>query len=274
MGRDNTHKEMVIATSQPENFHTDPAIWKKLSNQGFTLIPCRGKRPIEDNWNKACVEKKPFYPCEYIGLNAAIACGPASGIIGLDIDDIQLFVSYAKQHNLNLPLTREHQTGSGKSHHIFRYPQDGRKYGNRSIKQGGFDIKGFGGCLMAPGSIHPDTGQLYEISMDVPIAEAPDWLLKLALHEDVKDQSFQTTSPKWNGSLDDLNITTATKLLIKNGVPKGQRSEALFSVISSLIRTGLSDSDIHAIIGNNPIGEKYHEKGPGKDMWLHGEMGS
>lgn len=251
---------------------TDPAIWKKLADQGFSLVPCQGKKPVEKNWNDACLEKRPFCPCEYIGLNAAIACGPASGVIGLDIDDIQRFVSYANQHNLRLPVTREHQTGSGKNHKFYRYPNDGRKYGNRSIKEGGFDIRGLGGCLVAPGSVHPDTGRLYEVSMAVPIAEAPDWLLGLASQEEAKKLPSQSTGPQWGGSVDDLKIRTETKLLIKNGVPKGQRSEALFSVICSLIWFGLSDSDIHAVIRNNPIGEKYHEKGPGKDAWLQAEI--
>lgn len=48
----------------------------------------------------------------------------------------------------------------------------------------------------------------------------------------------------------------------------GQRSEAIFSVIDSLISAGLSDSEIHIIFDQNPIGDKMREKGGIGPQWL------
>ncbi|MCG6535552.1 MAG: hypothetical protein L7F78_12875, partial [Syntrophales bacterium LBB04] len=76
----------------------------------------------------------------------------------------------------------------------------------------------------------------------------------------------------WDGNLSALRINYATKAVIQNGVPEGQRSEAGFSVICTMLKAGYSNEDIFAIFGKYPIGDKYREKGTGKDRWLHDEI--
>lgn len=57
--------------------------------------------------------------------------------------------------------------------------------------------------------------------------------------------------------------------LMVSSPPKGIRSEAIFKVITSLMRLGWSDEGIHDHIWGNPIGEKARENG---EHWLQQEI--
>lgn len=244
-------------------------LWERLhDDQGFSLIPLIGKDPFETNWQHWCVERRTFTAEDFNGCNAGICTGPASGIIALDIDDMALFKAYAQEHGYTLPVTREHTTGRGKIHKLYKYPSNGNKYGNRSFKKHGFDIRGIGGQIVAPGSIHPGTGCMYELSMDVPIADAPEWLLKLALHEEEKEP-IQTPQLI---SIDDLPVSIEVKCFLKNNVEKGQRSELFFKALCSLVGINLPVREITNILESHPGGEKYREKGTSRHKWLQDEI--
>lgn len=69
-----------------------------------------------------------------------------------------------------------------------------------------------------------------------------------------------------------MRITFAVRHLIKNGAEKGRRSEAIASVITSLLKAGYEESVVFEIFNTYPIGEKYQEKGHGKGDWLKAEI--
>ena len=129
----------------------------------FSQIRLDGKRPIDQNWQRNCHEHRVLSEGEINGHNIGIACGPASGCIVLDIDDPEAFKATCKKNGWTVPDTYTVQTGSGKPHYYFQYPQDGEKYGNKSYPSMGFDTRGLGGQVVAPGSIHPDTGTITSI---------------------------------------------------------------------------------------------------------------
>jgi hypothetical protein len=52
--------------------------------------------------------------------------------------------------------------------------------------------------------------------------------------------------------------------LIKDGEAVGKRSEAIMSVVSSLVASGIAEDKIFSIFDNYKIGEKYREKGSSK----------
>ena len=74
--------------------------------------------------------------------------------------------------------------------------------------------------------------------------------------------------------LDLLRIPMGVKKLIKEGMPLGQRSEAVMSVITSLLKARVSDKEIAKIFSKHPkgIGAKYYEKGSGRDKWIQEEI--
>ena len=129
--------------------------------QRFSVIPIKGKRPFEKGWQKYCHEKRVFskdhfFDADGTELNVGICCGPASGIIVLDVDDVTKFEEARKSKRWSLPDTFAVETGGGGLHYYFAYPREGGRLGNRTFKQFGFDIRGTGGQVVAPGSVHPD----------------------------------------------------------------------------------------------------------------------
>jgi hypothetical protein len=90
-------------------------------------------------------------------VNIGIRTGPESGILGLDIDP-----RHGGDESLKklgpLPETATVQTGGGGRHLHFKYP-DGLSIRNSAGKLGpGLDIRGAGGNLVAPPSLHVSGG--------------------------------------------------------------------------------------------------------------------
>jgi hypothetical protein len=94
-------------------------LWQKLSEK-WSLILLKGKVPIEKNWQRYCTEKRIFHSESFKGHNAGIACGPASKLIVMDIDDPQLFDSVCKDKSWSLTDTFQVQTGSGMQIRLLR----------------------------------------------------------------------------------------------------------------------------------------------------------
>ena len=149
--------------------------------EDFSQILLSGKKPIEKGWTRYCIEKNTLTRGQVGGRNVGYTCGPASGLLVLDIDTPALFKATRENRGWEVPETYTVETGSGGYHLYFQYPQDGGKYGNRVFKETeGFDIRGLDGQVVAPGSIHPDTGKPYRVLKDIPMAPAPSWLLDLS----------------------------------------------------------------------------------------------
>ena len=72
------------------------------------------------------------------------------------------------------------------------------------------------------------------------------------------------------GTVDTLPFSV--KQLIKNGAEKGKRSEAIGSVLASMVRAGIPESEIISTFESEAIGEKYREKGGGCKKWLKDEI--
>ena len=164
-------------------------VLKKILKRFPSIIPVNGKVPIEKNWTKYCTEKRSLNIDVFEKYNAGLPTGPSNRIIVVDVDDRKEMKALKEENGWKMPETFTVNTGGGGRHYYYQYPTDGNEYGNYGYrdKDSGknvFDIKGIGGMVVAPGSIHPETKETYEIKRDVPIAPAPQWLLKLALKKD------------------------------------------------------------------------------------------
>ncbi|MEA5089268.1 bifunctional DNA primase/polymerase [Solidesulfovibrio sp.] len=156
-------------------------------SKSWSVIPLKPgqKRPEESGWQKWCSTKRTFRRADFQGRNAGVACGPASGVLVLDVDDVDAFTILAEVHRLEIPDTFIVRTGKGRPHFYYKYPDDGRDYGNLSMKHPMrpkstvFDMRGLGGQVVAAGSIHPDTGKPYVIERHMAVAPVPAWILKL-----------------------------------------------------------------------------------------------
>lgn len=260
---------MEIPTDKKSNLRDRPAYFRELSKI-FSLVRTRGKQPIEKNWSKFSVQTRPF---DEIGFtkkdNAGIATGPASNLLVIDVDDAKLFKTRREEQNWIIPKTAIVRTGTGSLHYYFEYPKNEKEYRCKTLKKYGFDIRGIGGIITAPGSIHPDTGKPYRFINDSQIAPAPLWLLELCEATSQVDEkvSGETITPR-EVDIEQLSISDGVKLLIKREIPKGERSEPMMSVINALVQISLPEDQIFWLFENYPIGEKYHEKGHSKAKWL------
>jgi hypothetical protein len=154
-----------------------------LAERGLHVFPCkpRDKKPATANGLKdattdlAVIER--WWESEP-ELNLAITTGRLSGIFVVDIDGIEAEAELTKleaQHGA-LPLTVEALTSRGR-HTYFLWPD--RLVRNSAGKVAeGIDVRGEGGYVLAPPSMHP-SGRRYAWSVDSAnaFAAAPAWLL-------------------------------------------------------------------------------------------------
>ena len=115
--------------------------------------------------------------------NVALATGSASGVVVIDVDVPQGDHSLARllQAGYELPQTSAVRTGSGGMHLYYAEPEvpvgnsAGRLPG-AELELPGVDLRGEGGYVVAPPSLHV-SGSFYEwIDSDADLAPAPAWL--------------------------------------------------------------------------------------------------
>lgn len=97
-------------------------------------------------------------------------------------------------------------------------------------------------------------------------------VLSLYRELEKKMSTAKSTVKSGDPGTDTLPVPYPTKKLIQEGAEKGSRSEAMMSVINSLVVAGLSDQDIKDVFENNLIGEKYREKGASREQWLQRQI--
>lgn len=173
-----------------------------LCRRGFrvTAIAKRGKVPLEKGWRDAVsdfdVVVEDFIG-ENFGANVGIVLGGDSRIFAVDIDG-QKGMDYLKQNGWKLPPTLTTKTGRDKEgdphrHYFYIWPEDcdvripsshsmGETYkdaeGKKHRRLFGVDLKGDGGYVVAPPSVH-ENGNVYEwVDRRVKIAPAPHWVIE------------------------------------------------------------------------------------------------
>lgn len=166
------------------------------AGHGLRVLPIMpgGKRPPMAEWQNAATTDPEIITSWWTGLYAGyglgIATGRASGIFVLDVDVSDGKAGDETLRELEiandwLPATVSVITGSGGCHYYFRFPADFEVRNDAGKRLGpGLDIRGEGGQVVAPPTVHPITGRTYEWEDgcglgEIPIADAPDWLLAL-----------------------------------------------------------------------------------------------
>ena len=157
-----------------------PEPWAGLYALGFSVFPVvhRDKRPALPSWKAYQTERA--MPVTIAGWasrasNIGIATGAVSNLIVLDLDNAD---AIAEAERRGLPDTLTVRTGKGR-HVYFAHP--GVTCGNRAGIFPGADIRGDGGYVVGPGSIHPN-GSAYEWENPpalFDLAPAPGWLLDM-----------------------------------------------------------------------------------------------
>lgn len=162
---------------------------------GFRVLPLkpRNKIPLLKDWTNAASSDPATVAAWWDATpDANIGCltGFDAGFFVLDVDchkeiDGQAALMALESQYGTLPGTVEQLTGGGGRQLFFKYPQGAaikNKTGIGSIVAG-VEVKGDGGQVVLPPSIHP-SGRAYEWEAsshpsEIEMADAPEWLLNL-----------------------------------------------------------------------------------------------
>jgi hypothetical protein len=179
-----------------------------LAGKGMRIFPCleRAKEPaIAKNLERATTDVKWIAGWwDTRNFNIGLATGADSGVWVLDIDGEEgeaTLRALEAQHG-PLPPTVEAITGKGR-HLYWRWPT-GRVIRNRQVStvMPGIDVRGDGGYVLAPPSIHP-SGRIYSWSVDSNdcFEDAPEWLVDLVAKDGVHPH-VAASPEQWRSFLD------------------------------------------------------------------------
>lgn len=141
---------------------------------GFRVLPLhpRGKRPRWDDWTHEATSD-----CDKIAAhwqanpddNIGLLTGNGFVVLDLDTGGVESLQELQRFHG-ELPRTRTVRTGSGGWHLYYRAPC--RVPNSSRLLGPGIDVRGDGGQVVAPPSVHP-SGALYELKRLGDLAELP-----------------------------------------------------------------------------------------------------
>jgi hypothetical protein len=161
-------------------------------------------------------------------LNIGIVTGAVSRLVVIDIDrrhgGFESLAALERFHGA-LPATVEAETGGGGRHLYFVCPPAPPR--NKAALAPGIDLRGEGGIVVAPPSLHP-SGQRYcwrpgHDPGSLPLAMLPHWLAELA-----RDGAGRRGHPlaHW-------------RALVKEGVEEGRRNTTIASFAGHLLWHGV-----------------------------------
>ena len=231
--------------------------WASLYlDRGWSVIPLVGKKPAIRTW-KEFQDRRPtrqelslwFGGEKPLHTNIGIVTGNISGVIGIDFDSAQAEVDWLKTHPSS-PLTV--RTGSGNAH-IYYQVNPAVEVRNR-VRLGGhkLDVRGNGGYLVAPSSIHPNgepyrwenSGEDYRLDA-VPVIDSA-WLAVSNQSDNAKAISISTlnVSPSNYEHFSDVVIRDPRRYIRAIPSVQGENgSAACFRVACILLRAGLTPEE-------------------------------
>jgi len=205
------------------------------NRRGWSVIPIRpgDKRPLVrwEEYQHRCPshEEARRWLRAWPETGVAIVTGAISGLIVLDIDlrhggDAAL--AHLENEHGRLPTTVECRTGGGGRHLYFAHP--GVLTRNKVGLASGVDLRGDGGYVVAPPSLH-ESGLRYAWvegrgPASVAIAPLPDWVLRQVVEE-----------PARRG-----HPIAYWRRLVADGVPAGERNNTIASLAGHLLRHGVN----------------------------------
>ncbi len=181
--------------------------------KGWRVFPVKtgGKTPQIRGWReKATTDQLQIarWWKTWPQANIGIATGSTSGVWVLDVDihkqpGDESLATLEAEHG-ELPPGVVALTGSGGAHHYFVMP-DGVDVRNAQDIRPGLDVRGTGGFIVAPPSVHA-SGRCYEweISSTDHLTKAPEWLIRLVQKKVTRDADHLDTAPTFTSKTTDV----------------------------------------------------------------------
>ena len=160
--------------------------------------------------------------------NIGILTGEDSGLVVLDVDprhDGEASLKALQAEFGPLPPTLVAKTGGNGWHFYFKHP--GSKVSNKANLRSGLDIRGDGGYIVAPPSIHASLQSYSWVDPNQELAPLPNWLFQLICAPKEKLPQGKEGLNNQQGS-----------------IPEGGRNSSLLSIGGFLKSKGLDQTAI------------------------------
>lgn len=231
---------------------------RRYAARGWSVIPIEphGKRPLvawrEFQQRVATPDEVAHWATRWPDANVGIVTGRVSGLVVVDVDprhggDLAL-ARWQAAHGA-LPATVEAVTGGGGRHLYFAHP--GGTVGNRAGLRPGIDLRGDGGCVVAPPSLHP-SGRRYAWV----VGRGPDDLAPAPLPPGLLDARADPAPAPWRERVHDSvpegrrndSVASLAGHLLWHGVDAGVVLELLLAWNRSHCRPPLPDAEVAAVV--------------------------
>lgn len=210
----------------------------EAARRGGRLFPVKahGKLPLIADWpSKASSESAVLeaWAREYPGCNWGMTTGQPSGVFVIDVDGASGRAAVAElgRQGLPFPATLTVTTGraDGGEHRYFRMPSGVDIHNDQSGRIGPhIDVRGTGGFVVCPPSIHPSGAGYRFVDPSAAIADAPEWVIARLTARQITPTSTAQAGPQT--------------------VAAGSRTNALVSLAGTMQRRGMSPEAIEAAL--------------------------
>lgn len=208
------------------------------AGRGWRLFPVesRGKLPLVKEWQKVAASdlaQLEAWTVQFPGCNWGLATGTASGLVVIDVDGEagRASVAALERQSLTLPWSLTVTTGrtDGGEHRYYR-PLAGVDIRNdQSGKIGAhIDVRGAGGFVVCPPSVHASGKQYRFIDPSAPVADLPGWVIERLTVRPPMPRAMAQASPQ--------------------AVGHGSRTNTLVSLAGTMHKRGMSPEAIEAAL--------------------------
>ena len=203
---------------------SNQALGLDKDSPGGCLIATTDPEQVQAWWTK------------YPNANIGIATGKASNLVVVDVDvksgGEESLLALKAEYGTEFTDTIQAMTGGGGRHLLYAYPAWAEIHNSASKLAMGIDVRGEGGYIAAPPSMHP-SGRAYQWDYaarpsQTPLAVMPDWMVE-KLHTLPGQATIEQTNEEGE-------------------IIEGSRNHALASFAGSMRRRGMAFEAILAAL--------------------------
>lgn len=208
----------------------------QAATRGWRLLPvaARGKKPLIKQWQRVAtgdIFQLESWAKQFPGCNWGLATGPGSGVFVIDLDgDTGLdWLRERIDAGNEVPETWSIRTARGR-HLYFAYPAGLDIRNSVSKLANGVDVRGAGGYVLIPPSVHPEGARYATVDESCPVSPVPPWLLDL-----LRKLAMESGRPRPSVPVFEI-------------IPAGRRNDTLTRKGGYLRRKGLDLAEIETVL--------------------------
>lgn len=186
------------------------------------------------------------------GLNIGLATGEASDVFVIDCDDAQVAEGLLSEHP-ELARTLRVKTGRGE-HFYLRMPPDGIKIPSRAGVLPKLDVRGDGGYVVAPPSLHANGNNYKWVEANAPIVEASEPILRFVQGDRERTPTKALAAPTCGTRPHEAPLSAVST------AGEGTRNATVFAGACQLFREGkMTETEIRSFIVMHTAQEGFSE---------------